>query len=89
MRRTRTPENCGKTVSTSLSLSEASDRSIDKTHSTGIREGLMDSGNCVSILNLSTCRKVLSLLRSITGQAWGLETDDCKTREILYFPPFL
>ena len=51
----------------------------------------MDSG--VSILNLSTSRKVLSLLRSITGlhlgEAWGLETGDCNTREILHFPPFL
>ena len=51
----------------------------------------MDSG--VSILNLSTSRKVLSLLRSITGpsfgEAWVLETDDCITREMLHFPPFL
>ena len=51
----------------------------------------MDSG--VSILNLSTNRKVLSLLRSITGpnlcEDWGFETGDCKTREILHFPPFL
>ena len=51
----------------------------------------MDSG--VSILNFSMCKKVLSLLKSITGlhlgEAWGLETGDCKTREILYFPPFL
>ena len=35
------------------------------THSPGIRDALMDSG--VSILNLSTSRKVFSLLRSITG----------------------
>ena len=49
----------------------------------------MDSG--VSILNLSTSRKVLSLLllASTFGEAWGLETGDCKTREILHFPPFL
>ena len=52
----------------------------------------MDSG--VSILNLSTSREVLSLLTSITslstfGEAWGLETSGCKTREILCFPPFL
>ena len=51
----------------------------------------MDSG--VSILNFSTNRKVLSLLRSITGldfgEAWVQETGDCKTREILHFPPFL
>ena len=51
----------------------------------------MDS--VVSILNRSTNRKVLILLRSITGptfgEAWGLETGDCKTREILHFPPFL
>ena len=49
----------------------------------------MDSG--VSILNLTTSRKVLSLLRSITGLHlwWVLETGDCKTREILHFPPFL
>ena len=50
----------------------------------------MDSG--VSILNFSTCRKVLSLLKFITGlhlgEAWVLETGDCKTREILHFPPF-
>ena len=50
----------------------------------------MDSG--VSIFNFSTCRKVLSLLKSVTalylGEAWGLETGDCKTREILHFPPF-
>ena len=56
----------------------------------GIREALMDFG--VSILNLTTSRKVF-LLRSITGlhlcETWGLETGDCKTREILYFPPFL
>ena len=52
----------------------------------------MDSG--VSILNFSMCRKVLSLLKSILlastfVEAWGLETGDCKTREILHFPPFL
>ena len=51
----------------------------------------MDSG--VSILNLSTSRKVLSLLRSITGlnlgEACVQETGDCKTREILNFQPFL
>ena len=51
----------------------------------------MDSG--VSILNLSTSRKVLSLLRSSTGlhlpEAWGLETGDCKTQEILHLTPFL
>ena len=41
-----------------------SDKSINDTHSPGITELLMDSG--VSILNLSTSRKVLSLLRSIT-----------------------
>ena len=50
----------------------------------------MDSG--VSSLNLSTSRKVLSLLRSITGlyfcEAWVQETGDCKTRD-LDFPPFL
>ena len=38
--------------------------SIDDTHFPGTREVLMDSG--VSILNFSTCRKVLSL-KSITG----------------------
>ena len=43
----------------------ASDRSIDDTHFPGIRDVLMDSG--VSILNFSTCRKVLSLLRTMTG----------------------
>ena len=51
----------------------------------------MDSG--VSIFNLSTRRNALSLLRYITGptfgEAWRLETGDCKTREILHFPPFL
>ena len=48
----------------------------------------MDSG--VSILNFSTCRKVLSLLLASTfGEAWGLETGDCKTREILHFLPCL
>ena len=41
------------------------DKSIDDTHSPGIREALTDSG--VSIMNFSTSRKVLSLLRSITG----------------------
>ena len=50
----------------------------------------MDSG--VFILNFSTCRKVLSLLKFITGlhlgEACVLETGDCKTREILHFPPF-
>ena len=50
----------------------------------------MDSG--VSILNFSMCRKVLSLLKlllaSTFGEARGLETGDCKTREILHFPPF-
>ena len=49
----------------------------------------MDSG--ISILNFSICRKVLSLLRSMTGlhhQAWVLGTGDCKIREILHFPPF-
>ena len=61
---------CGKTLGTSLSLGGwgCEGRSlmcIDNTHSPGIRELLMDSG--VSILNLSTSRKVLSLLRSITG----------------------
>ena len=45
----------------------------------------MDSG--VSILNFSTCRKVLSLLKSF-GEAWVLETGDCKTREVLHFPLF-
>ena len=35
----------------------------------------MDSG--VSILNFSTF-----------GEAWVLGTGDCKTREILHFPPF-
>ena len=70
---------------------KVSNKSIDDTHCPRIREALMDSG--ASILNLSTSRKVLSLLRSITGlylcEAWGLETGDCKTREILHFPPFL
>ena len=51
----------------------------------------MDSG--VSILNFSTCRKVLSLFRSMTGlhlrRGLVLGTGDCKTREILHFPPFL
>ena len=42
-----------------------SDKSIDDTHSPGIREILMDSG--VSILNFCTGRKVLSLVKSITG----------------------
>ena len=35
----------------------------------------------------------MSLLRSITGlhlaEAWGPETGNCKTREILHFLPFL
>ena len=55
------------------------DRSIDDTHSPGIREAVMDSE--VSILNLLTSRKVLSLPRSITGLhlGWGLERGDCKT----------
>ena len=26
---------------------------------------------------------------STFGEAWGLETGDCKTRKILHFPPFL
>ena len=47
----------------------------------------MDSG--FSILNLSTNRKVLSLLSSITGlhlgEAWGLETGDCKNPRDLTF----
>ena len=47
--------------------------------------GLVNTGPGVSILNFSTCRKVLSLLRSMT---WVLGTGDCKTREILHFPPF-
>ena len=51
----------------------------------------MDSG--VPISNLSTSRKVLILLRSITGlhlgEAWVQETGECKTREILHFSPFL
>ena len=48
----------------------------------------MDSG--VSILDFSTSRKVLSLLKSVTCLlAWVQETSDCKTREILRFPPFL
>ena len=55
---------------TSLGLVEgdvkvATDRSIDDTHFPGIREALMDSE--VSILNLSTSRKVLSLPRFVTG----------------------
>ena len=41
----------------------------------------MDSG--VFILNFSTCRKVLSLLKFRTGlhlgEAWVLETGNCKT----------
>ena len=67
-RRTGTPETCSKTLGISLSLDgdvQVSDRSIDDTYFPGIREVLMDSG--VSILNFSTCRKVLSLLRSVTG----------------------
>ena len=36
---------------------------------------------------------MLSLLRFILastfGEAWVQETGDCKTREILHFPPFL
>ena len=51
----------------------------------------MDSG--VSILNFSTCRKCWACFRSMTGlhPRWGLVlgTGDCKTREILHFPPFL
>ena len=47
----------------------------------------------VSILNFSMTRKVLGLLKSITGlhlgEAWGLETGDCQTQEILHFPPVL
>ena len=29
------------------------------------------------------------LLASTFGEAWVQETGDCKTREILHFPPFL
>ena len=49
----------------------------------------MDTG--ISILNLSASRKAcLGLsLASTFGEAWGLETSDCKTQEILHFPPFL
>ena len=47
----------------------------------------MDSG--VSILNFSTCRKVLCLLKSITGlhlgEAWGLETGTFYTLSIAFF----
>ena len=46
----------------------------------------------VSIFNLYTARKELSLLRSMTGLhfdwAWGLETGDCKTQKTLSFPLF-
>ena len=64
---------CRKTLGISLSLDGwgcvgkcPTDLStIPISHSPGIREVLMDSG--VSILNFSTCRKVLSLFRSMTG----------------------
>ena len=51
----------------------------------------MDSG--ISILNLSTNRKVLAFLCLVLPftfrEAWRLEISDCKTQEILRFPPFL
>ena len=50
----------------------------------------MDSG--VSILNLSVGRCCACLGLSLTStfdEAWGPETNDCKTREILHFTPFL
>ena len=50
----------------------------------------MDSG--VSILNFFTTRKVLSLLRSMTGLYFWLclgTTGDYKTQETLCFLPFL
>ena len=69
---------CGKTLGTSLSLGgwECEGRRLLGLSTTPIpleSEARMHSG--VSILNLSTSRKVLSLLRSITVQ----ETGDCKT----------
>ena len=68
----------------------ASDRSIDDTHSPGIRKALMDSG--VSILTFLQVEWGVSLLMSLAstlGEAWGLGTGDCKTREIIHFTPFL
>ena len=56
-------------------------KTIDDTYSS-------DSG--VTILNLSTNRKVLSLLRSITGlhfgEAWGLETGETPKRFYIFHP---
>ena len=43
----------------------ASEKNIEDTQSPGTREALIDSG--ITILNFSTGRKVLSLLRSMTG----------------------
>ena len=70
---------CGKALDTSLSLDG---RGCEGRHLIGLlmtpipleSEAPMDSG--VSILNLSTSRKVLSLLKSMTGlQLWlGLGT---------------
>ena len=62
--------NCDKTLGTSLSFGGwgCEDRCLTGRSTTPISlesEALMDSG--VSILNLPTNRKVLSLLRSITG----------------------
>ena len=92
---TGTPETCGKILGISLSGDRwgcEGRRPIDlSTIPIPLESGsLMDSG--VFILNFSTCRKVLNLVKFITGlhlgEAWVLETGDCKTREILHFPPF-
>ena len=65
--------------------------SIDDTHCPGIRKAPRDSG--VFILSLSTSRRALECLglslASTSGEAWGLETGDYKTQEILHFRIFL
>ena len=66
----RTPVTYGKTLGTSLSLGGwgCEGKCLISLSTTPIpleSEALMDSG--VSILNLSTSGKVLSLLKSITG----------------------
>ena len=44
----------------------------------------------VSILNFSKSRKVLSCLGLLLCSTFGgTETGNCKSREILHFPPFL
>ena len=59
----------------------ASGRSIDEAHFSGIREALMDSGvSLLTFLQVGRCSDCLGLLLASTfGEAWVLETGDCKT----------